>query len=378
MADNAPAEPKAKEEESSSGAAKLLGANITLAVWLVFLAVGGGLIALYYARIGYLPEIDWKISLVYLFVASIIGGAVGVLLALSVFIPGFIWSELIVFDATLSRVFTYEPLRELNSGKKQSDEEQAKEEICIRSIITWLGLPFLIGLLVSHAALIAGDLGYVVISVAVLAGMFLVMRSIFMQMMCSPKIALCLIGRDKNEREELVGRQVFKYTAWFTLSVLLSQVSMYLNYRLAGKPRELVVFAILTLLCTSVVLISNHVVAVRYEQYRGQAVVAAVVAAALLLFMADRFSPLSVQLMSYFGFGGEPKVELLVTEEGAKIAGDLGLPSCGTRRICNVEILSKMGDEYFLSVQGKTFTLPKTAVESRQSNDRRYRDPVKW
>lgn len=372
MADNGPAGQKANQEEASSSAARLLGANITLAVWLIFLAVGGGLIALYYARIGYLPEIDWKISLVYLFVASIIGGAIGLLLALSVFIPGFIWSELIVFDATLSRFFTYAPLREPNS------DEKTKDEICIRSIIGWLGLPFLVGILVSHIALIAGDLGYVVISVGVLAGMFLVMRSLFTQMMCSKKIEACLAGRKKDEKDDLIKRQIFKYTAWFMLSVLVNQVSMYLIYRLSGKPRELAVFAILTLLCTAGVLISNHVVAVRYQHYRGQAVVAAVVAAALLLFTADRFSPLSVQLMSYFGFGGEPKVELLVTEEGAKLASDLGLPSCGMRRICNVEILSKMGDEYFLSVQGKTFTLPKSAVESRQSDDRRYRDPVKW
>src|SRR5689334_14873305 len=82
----------------SSGIDKLLIANTTLAVWLIFLALGGGILALYYARIDYLPEVEWKASLIYLFIGSIIGGAIGLLLTLSLFIPGVLWSHFILLD----------------------------------------------------------------------------------------------------------------------------------------------------------------------------------------------------------------------------------------------------------------------------------------
>src|SRR6185369_17476006 len=75
---------------------KLVIANISLVIWLVFLAIGGGLLALYYARIGYLPDIEWKAVLIYLFIGSLVGGVIGLLLTMSVYLPGVIWSETIV------------------------------------------------------------------------------------------------------------------------------------------------------------------------------------------------------------------------------------------------------------------------------------------
>jgi len=63
--------------QPSDGINKLLTANTTLTVWLSFLAIGGGILALYYARIGYLPEIEWKSVLIYLFIGTIVGGVMG-------------------------------------------------------------------------------------------------------------------------------------------------------------------------------------------------------------------------------------------------------------------------------------------------------------
>ena len=45
---------------------EILKGNTTLAVWLVFLGFGGGLLTLYYARIGYLPDIEWNLSLIHI------------------------------------------------------------------------------------------------------------------------------------------------------------------------------------------------------------------------------------------------------------------------------------------------------------------------
>ncbi|HEU5130647.1 MAG TPA: hypothetical protein VFT26_01045, partial [Pyrinomonadaceae bacterium] len=134
--------------ESSSKIEKLLKANISLAVWLIFLAFGGGILALYYARIGYLPDIEWKAALVYLFVGSIVGGVIGLLLIISVYLPGLIWAESIVSDRCLA--FSYESPHGNQSGKEPA------RELCIRTIFSYLGLPFLLVLLFSHIALLAG------------------------------------------------------------------------------------------------------------------------------------------------------------------------------------------------------------------------------
>src|SRR5215204_19433 len=115
--------------QPSDGINKLLTANTTLTVWLSFLAIGGGILALYYARIGYLPEMEWKAALIYLFIGSIVGTVIGLLLTISVYLPGVIWSEAIVFDPGLNFSYTV---------PAQSSTEPVRE-LCIRSIVGYLG-----------------------------------------------------------------------------------------------------------------------------------------------------------------------------------------------------------------------------------------------
>src|SRR6201988_1979345 len=118
---------------------KLLIANTSLAVWLIFLAIGGGITALYYAQIGYLPEIEWQSVLIYLFIGTVVGGTLGLLLPTSIFIPGVLWSELIIFDRRLQKYFAY---------------DTRSEEPCIRSVIFYLGVPYAGILLISHVMLL--------------------------------------------------------------------------------------------------------------------------------------------------------------------------------------------------------------------------------
>ena len=186
-----------------------------------------------------------------------------------------------------------------------------------------------------------------------------------------------LLLRNKNTLlNEVQRRQVFKCALWFMVSVFLNQISMYLIYRLADRPREKATFTILTLLCTAGVLISTHAVAALHRYSSSRAIVAALVAAGLLLFTADRFSSLSLKLMSRYGIGKEQKVNLLLNADGKGIVEALELQtsqSCSLPKMCEVEILSKVGNEYFLSVDGKTFTLPKSYVIAIQSTDRTNR-----
>jgi hypothetical protein len=337
-------------QTGSGEVAQLLKANTTLAVWLVFLALGGGLLALYYARIGYLPDIEWSASIIYLAAASFIGGGLGLLLALSLFLPGFIWGDMLLLEPGLVEVFCYDGIA---------------QEPCLRSTVRFLGIPFAVVLLFSHIALLAGVLRYSLVALVLLGGVFFWMQRVFKKLLVTASIVppLC---------EDLLQRMVFKYACWFTLSVLLSQISMLIIYRLSGRPAG-EKFVILTLICTLGVLISNHVVAARYRRHPRQAIVASLLAASLLLFAADRFSPLSLRVMGYFGIGGDRIFSLVVNQEGTDIIRTLALPNkCAEAtpdRLCGVKILSKLGSEYYLSQDGRTFTLPKKDVLSTDSAD---------
>jgi hypothetical protein len=204
---------------------------------------------------------------------------------------------------------------------------------------------------------------YWIIAVGILIVTFSVMRKTFRDL---------LKPAEKDSKEQdIVNRQIFKFSIWFTLSVLLNQISMYLVYRLAGRTPDLIDFIVLTGMCSTAVWISTYVVAARHRYYPRQALIASLVVAAILLFAADGFSSLSMRLMSYYGLGGGVKVTLLMTDEGARTVNGLGLTSSQTSVLRDVEILSKVGDYYYLNVNGKTFTLPKKEVLSFQSVDRR-------
>jgi len=79
--------------------------------------------------------------------------------------------------------------------------------------------------------------------------------------------------------------------------------------------------------------------------------------------MADRFSDLSMKLMNRYGVGEGKEVILVVNEKGSKTLKDVGFAE-GTWRLEKVNILSKMGDHYFVKIGPHSFTLPKSEVES--------------
>jgi len=370
-------------------------------LWLGFLALGSGLLALYYARIGYLPDIEWTASIVYLAAASVIGACVGGLFVLSLFVPGLIWATFLVFDSQMTGVFCY--------ANKLKD--QCLREPCVKSILIHLGLPFGVILIISHFSLlltagstVKGDLSYWGITLVLLlsVGIFMTWRlgSLLSnniskteglatdpqtepapakpnsQRAGSPKQAEAETRQnnaDSKAQEAEHNRRLFKCSFWFTLSVLLSQISMFLMYRLAGRPHSTSPFILLTLICTTGVFLSNNVVAVRFHQYPKQAVVSSLVAASLLLFAADRFSSLSERMMGFYGFGEKHYVNLLLNAQGAATVANFGICNrCLPLRLCDVEILSRVGSEYYVSFGSTTLSLPKSNVIAYESRDKRH------
>src|SRR6185503_19252287 len=76
-------------------------ANGTLICWLLFLGFGSAFLASYYSHIHYFPELKWEEAFSYLAAVSVLGGGVMAVYGMLLFVPGWIWSEFIIFDAEL-------------------------------------------------------------------------------------------------------------------------------------------------------------------------------------------------------------------------------------------------------------------------------------
>jgi hypothetical protein len=169
-----------------------------------------------------------------------------------------------------------------------------------------------------------------------------------------------------HEYRGLDRRRVSKYRFWFFLSILVSQAAIFSMYHLAWTP-TITNQLFLILICTSVVLVSNHVVAAQYREHRLQAYLASLIAAIIALVATDHFTPLSQKLMGLYGFGRCNDVDITLSEEGVKTAKRLQLidSSSDDNRICGVEILSQVGSHYLLRLQGgRSLDVPKSSVES--------------
>src|SRR4029077_11920699 len=94
---------QASTQEQEQPWVGFLATNATLVAWLVFLGFGSAFLALFYSRIHYFPEIKWEESFSYLAAVSVLGGGVVAIYGLLLFVPGWIWSEFLIFDTELER-----------------------------------------------------------------------------------------------------------------------------------------------------------------------------------------------------------------------------------------------------------------------------------
>jgi hypothetical protein len=346
-----------------------------LVAWLAFLILGGGLLALYYARVGYLPDIEWHLTLVYLAVASFIGGAYGLLQSLAIFLPGYIWCETLICDSHIIGAFCHAEPDKLAPSV-------VRHEPSVFRIFLLIGLPFLVCIIISHVALYWGIRPYV--GTTIILQLF---ASVYATLMFSHLLDLRKARMERggevvveggerasvgDERWERAAR-LCKYVFWFDLSVLLSQIATLLIYYLSDRPCGWPYIKI-SAVCITVVLISNHVVAVRFWENHRQAIGASLAASLLLLVAADHFTHLPEKIMDLYGFGENHKVDItLVSADGADAVGKLGLSNngCATPardKLCGVKILSAIGSEYLIKLGPDdaytVFTVPKSMVVS--------------
>jgi hypothetical protein len=72
-----------------------------LVLWVILFVFGGGLLALYYAGIGYFPEVSWQDALTFMALMTIIGGSLLVAYSFLLVVPGAIWSEFLICEQHL-------------------------------------------------------------------------------------------------------------------------------------------------------------------------------------------------------------------------------------------------------------------------------------
>ncbi|HST22254.1 MAG TPA: hypothetical protein VLR90_14110 [Blastocatellia bacterium] len=417
--------PKDNNEETSaekdSASGERIKAQAVLFAWLFFLVIGGGMMALYYYQIRYLPDIDWHSLLIYLAAATIIGGSIGGLEALLVFLPGYIWSEFLVVDLGLRGVLCFpEP------GKYEIKNDKLKDyEPCVFAIFKYLGFIFVALFTIAHFWLIPevlvkyGPINYfvTVFSLTIAASVWV---SIILERKYSSLKSELNSGSNSQDTQPLrtesaeVGESVgelriesecelnsgvftpsphswglkvrsknkdrwykapgrssrlTKYGFWFALSTILSQIALFLIYKLASKSNEATPWE-LQVMCIVGVLISNHIVAACFRKHRISAVMASVLAVMLLLFAVDRYTSLSEKFMALYGFGDDHKVCMVLNDEGKNLltkikpSGEHWDSVNDPYKLRYATILSSVGSDYFLSLDKQKLVLPKSMVTS--------------
>ena len=340
--------------DSSLDLNDLLKPHVGLLIWIIFIGFGGGVLALYYAEINYFPEIAWKASLTYLAVISIVGGTIVVILSLLLFFPGYIWCRFLICDKLLENFF------KMNGGQIY--------ETCALQVIKHLGFPFLVSIILAHLLLYFESLrDKSCTPVYMLVGSFvlLVVSFFWIRFWFRKKLLEGPSKPSQNGKEFPSASRLFKYAFWFDVSLVVSFTAMYLIFKIAESEN----YIFLTISCVLIVFLSNCAVAVLYSKYSARAIAVSVIAATLMLFAADSSSSLTTKLMAAYGLGGEQEVTVVVDNDGCVILKSLDLfsGSCEDEeyvQLQEVQLLSRLGSEYFLQSGQKGFVLPKKNVIS--------------
>ena len=199
------------QSEKTSTIEFLAKFDTTVLAGLVFLALGGGIISFYYSHIRYLPDIEWSQSIVHLATATLIGGGFAILLALSLFLPGCMWSAFLLRDERLEDAFWF---------------HKDSNEVCLRTLLWHIGLPFGVAVLATHVVLIAIEEWW--------ANSLLVVYGITCAFLLIPIGFWIKRNLDRLLESKSLGlerdRRLFKYIAWFLISIVVSQFSMLLIY----------------------------------------------------------------------------------------------------------------------------------------------------
>jgi len=312
-----------------------LKSSFGLVIWFLFVSCGGVVFAVYYARIGYLPDIELNSAVFYLAAASLLGGSLVILLTLLLIVPGYIWATYLTSDPNLKGAFC--------------DGKLITEVKFLKRLILW----FLSFALVWHLILIYSRWWYLLL-IALAGG----------KAWGIWKRELQDCTTDAKTKPAMFASYALRYGA----SVMFGLMAIFILFKLLGLSDTKYELEHLVI-CTVGVVIGNSFVAVfLHGGKRPGAIVSAIVVAVMLLAATDYFDPVPNKILLKYGFGVE-HVRIIVNEDayralqaGAFVEGDD--VSQGPKVISDVQILCRMGPNYFLKKGTKNMAIAKSAVIS--------------
>lgn len=340
-------------------------ANATLIVWVVFLGFGSTFLAFYYSHIHYFPELEWEQSFSYLAATSVFGGGLVAVYGLLLYVPGWIWSEFLIFDAKLvqTRTLCYSV-----GGNEAIDP-------CFWKISLHLVLPFGVMMLALHLALWAR---HDALSIATaLVGVVLVSwwSTSYLLRELEGELRDDKQGGEQDSSDwdsQAAGSLpsfLWKYAVTTALAAVSSIASLFVLNELLNPERE---SWTLLAICTASVVVTNLLVAVQFRQRPMRAAMTGIVAALMLMacgeILADTGRSQSERIMSRFGIGPASRVRLDLTAAGAERLKSAGLGAG------DLALLSRLGEEYVIAGTAKgncghRVVLRKELVQSWTSLD---------
>jgi hypothetical protein len=361
-----------KSTEPSKGQEGLVGTLLTtqatLVAWLIFLGFGSAVLASYYAHLHYLPELKWEESFAYLMALTVLGGGLVAVYVLLLYLPGWIWSEFLIFDSELQRgTLCY-----------LGGSDGKKPEPCYWSVGEDLVLPFAVLMVAIHFAMYAGIGPLIAITIVGLPGLIWYSHCEFKHILKTKKSLIT----QASKRSLLL-----KYTTASGVAALANVVSLFVLYHLIDPNGH---YWGLLVICTIAVVVSNLLVAVQFRDKPTRALLTGIISACTLLICGEIIPTgglsQSEQILKKFGIGDKSlKVRLDVTPEGRHMLVESGLMidnyvlKDGNSFTEDLDLLSRLGDEYLVegTVMGTAgigvarVALPKKMVKSwsRQEPD---------
>jgi hypothetical protein len=334
-------------------------AAVSLTVWLLLLGFGGGCLALYYGRIGYLPEIAWEESLTYLMVLSIIGGGVVVLFGLLAFVPGVIWSEVLIWDCRLRNNLRHESKPDI-------------WEPCVRKVLCCIGMPFGLFMSLVHLAYVPDfkTVWKVACSVVLLVPSCIwFAHELRLPRGTEKEQGLWFrrfAARIFRKLPDFNNSHVVKYLVAFVASALLGLASLiFIRYFVKYPGWEMQVF------CIPMIVGANLLVSLLYRFRRWAAISVSVITAIFLLGVGEKVEQQSLltRVMCHYGLSEQPAATLIVERnagEWLRNEGVLVEMGAGDKlgRVKGVGVLSRLGKDYFLQQGALRFSLSKEHVIS--------------
>ncbi len=307
---------------------------------------------------------------------TIIGGSIVVAFGLLAFLPGVIWSEALLWDCKLRPLLHYQ-------------RADGKMELCILKTSRMVGWPFAVFIFLIHACVYlinfaSSSLANSMLMVLVAASLSLYFAtSMFRGRVIEvtdqwwrTSTAQTMMKQDLRAPErgfslDDVASSMAKYVVAFVVSAALSLIALLiLEHLLSSEQAWRAV--LMWLLCASVVVVANLLVAVLFASRRVPAALVSAAFATILLLVTGEYlyggGSLLHRVMESYGVGEMTRYDVIVKNEGreqlAAQAVQSEICSGGRGRIRDVAILSRLGEEFVMRTRERTVSIPSDEVVS--------------